>query len=117
MKSILKSILEPIWNGLMVDLGSIWGRFGLCGVHFGIHLGSIFGSIWGPHRDLAGIRASDPLGTRFLTPGTGLGASLGPHVGPMLAPCWQLLGVLGHLGAFLERSRAYLEAVSVQHGT
>ena len=35
----------------------------------------------------------------------------------MLAPCWHLSGVLGHLGAFFERSRAYLEAVFDQHGT
>ena len=46
---------------------------------------------------------------------------LGPMVAllldPMLAPCWQLLGVLGHLGALLERSRAYLEAILAKHGT
>ena len=42
---------------------------------------------------------------------------LGPHVGPMLAPCWRPLGILGHLGAFLERSGAYLEPIFDQHRT
>ena len=37
----------------------------------------------------------------------------------MLGPCWQLLGVLEHLGAFLERSRAYFEAIliNMEHKT
>ena len=39
------------------------------------------------------------------------------HVGPMLAPCWRPLGILGHLGAFLERSGAYLEAIFEEHRT
>ena len=58
----------------------------------------------------------DPLGTRF---SRNLGPILAPLLDPMLtpcwqlAPCWQLLGVLGHLGAFLERSRAYLEALLI----
>ena len=86
MKSILKSIVEPIWNGLMVDLGStlesIWGPFG---VHFGVHPGSIsrFGrdSSLRPPRD----QISRPLWTN-------LDASPGPHVGPMLA-------VVGRIGA------------------
>ena len=35
----------------------------------------------------------------------------------MLAPCWRPLDVLGHLGAFLERSGAHLEAIFDQHRT
>ena len=104
MKSILKPILDPIWNGVNVDLGSIW-------FPFGINLGAILEAIWGPFgvhfgvnlgpcRNVAGTRASDPLGTRFLTHWTDLGASLEPHVGPMLAvvgrlgPSWSVLGAI-----------------------
>ena len=61
---------------------------------------------------------------QFDLPWTDLGALLDPmlapcwpHVGPMLAPCWRPLGILGHLGAFLERSGTYLEAVSDQQRT
>ena len=63
-----------------------------------------------------------PSGEEFDTPWTDLGALLDPmlapcwaQVGPMLAPCWRPLGILGHLGAFLERSGAYLEAIFDQH--
>ena len=35
----------------------------------------------------------------------------------MFAPCWRPLDVLGHLGAFLERSGAYLEAIFDEHRT
>ena len=65
-----------------------------------------------------------PSGKKFDTPWTDLGALLDPmlapcwaHVGPMLAPCWRPLDVLEHLGAFLERSGAYLEPIFVQPRT
>ena len=67
MKSILKSILDLIWNGVIVDLGSIWAPFGInlrsilesiwgsFGVHFGVNLGSMSrfgrGSSFRPRRD------------------------------------------------------------------
>ena len=41
MKWISRSILELIWNGLMVDVESILAPFG-------INVGSILESIWGP---------------------------------------------------------------------
>ena len=111
MKWISRSILELIWNGLMVDVESILAPFGInvgsileanwgpFGVHFGVNLGSMSrfgrGSSFRPRRD----QIFGPL-DRFW------GLSWAPcwaHVGPMLAPCWHLLGVLGHLGGFLER--------------
>ena len=65
-----------------------------------------------------------PSGVKFDPPWTDLGALLDPmlapcwaHVGPMLAPCWRPLDVLGHLGAFLERSGAYLGTMFDQHRT
>ena len=65
-----------------------------------------------------------PSGEEFDTLWTDLGALLDPmlapcwaHVGPMLAPCWRPLGILGHLGAFLERSGAYLEAIFEEQRT
>ena len=78
-----------IWNQCGVHLGSNLGSFG---VHFGINLGSMSKS----RRD----QIFGPL-DRFWS-------LLGPHVGPMLAPCWQLLGVLGHLGGFLSDSEPIL---------
>ena len=82
---IFWSVLIPF----VEHLGSIWGPFG---VRFWVRFGSMLRS----HRD-SGLR---PPRDQIFGP---LGASLGPHVGLMLAPCWQLLGVLGHLGGFLER--------------
>ena len=104
MKSISSSILELIWNGLMVDVESILAPFGINVGSFwkqiGVRLGSILGSGWGPWRDLAGVRAPDPVGTRFLAPWTDFGAFFGFHVGPMLAlvgrlgPSWRVLGAI-----------------------
>ena len=61
-----------------------------------------------------------PSGKQFDPPWTDLGALLAP----MLAPCWahvgpmlEAVGHLGHLGAFLERSGAYLEAIFDEHRT
>ena len=82
-----RAVLEWIDGRCGIDFGSIWNQ---CG--FGVRLGSILKSIWGPCRDLAGVRASDPVGTRFLAPWTDFGAFLGPHVGPMSAPCWPHVG-------------------------
>ena len=108
MKWISRSILELIWNGLMVDVESIlvpfginvgsileanWGPFG---VHFGVNLGSMArfgrGSSSRPRRD----QIFGPL-DRFW------GLSWAPcwaHVGPMLAlvgrlgPSWRVLGAI-----------------------
>ena len=102
-----------IRNRFWLHLESMWGPFWK---QIGVRLGSILGSIWGPCRDLAGIRASDPVGTRFLIPWTDLGVSLGPHVGPMLAPCWRRSGVLRGPWAFLGRSKGHLEFNFDQHG-
>ena len=44
-------------------------------------------------------------------------APLGPHVGPMLAPCWRPSGVLKLPWSFLERSKGYLLPMFDQHGT
>ena len=61
-----------------------------------------------------------PSGEQFDPPWTDLGALLDamlarcwPHAGPMLGP----RGVLGHLGEFLQRSGAYLEATFDQNRT
>ena len=80
-------------------LGSIWGPFG-------VHLGSMWAV--GEQSELV-----TPSGEQFDPPWTDLGAFLDP----MLAPCWRPLDVLGHLGAFLERSGAHLEAIFDQHRT
>ena len=78
-----------------------WGPFGVCA---GSILRSDGDSGFRPPRD----QISRPLGPM-----------LAPLLDPMLAPCWQLLGVLGYLGAFLERSRTYLEAmlIDIEHKT
>ena len=98
----LKSIWESIWNPFEVCFGV---HFRPSGVHFAVHFGSM-------------LRSDSDSGLR--PPRDQIPRPLGPILAllldPMLAPCWQLLGVLGHLGAFLERSRAYLEAILVQHG-
>ena len=100
MKSISRSILELIWNGLMVDVESILAPFGInvgsileanwgpFGVHFGVNLGSMSrfgrGSSFRPRRD----QIFGPL-DRFWG-----------HVGPMLAvvgrlgPSWRVLGAI-----------------------
>ena len=97
-----------IWGLVGVRLGSTWI---LCGVH----LGSVSGPVWGPFGvHIETWQGFEPRnhGTRFLIPWTDLlGAPLGLIVGPMVAPSWQLLGILEHFRAFLERSRAYLETV------
>ena len=92
------------------NLGFIWGAFG-------VHVGSMW--VVGEQSELV-----TPSGEQFDPPWTDLAALLDPmlapcwaHVGPMLAPCWRPLGILGHLGAFLERSGAHLEAISDQHRT
>ena len=84
---------------------------------FGVHVGSMWAV--GEQSELV-----TPSGEQFDPPWTDLGALLDPmlapcwaHVGPMLAPCWRPLGILGHLGAFLERSGAYLEAIFDEHRT
>ena len=52
---------------------------------FGVHFGVDFGSMLRPDSD-SGLRPpQDQIFGR-------LGASLGPHVGPMLAPCWPHVG-------------------------
>ena len=86
---------------------------------FGVHLGRSFGVHVG---SMCAVGQQSelviPSGKQFDPPWTDLGAFLDPmlaprwpHVGPMMAPCWRPLDVLGHLGAFLERSGAYLEAI------
>ena len=101
----LKSIWELIWNPFGVCFGV---HVGPSGVHFGIHFGSML--------SLTAILAQIPSGPDFWTPGTDLGASLGPHVGPMLAPCWRRSGVLRGPWAFLGRSKGHLEFILDQHG-
>ena len=96
MKWISRSILELIWNGLMVDVESILAPFGInvgsileanwgpFGVHFGVNLGSMarFGG---------GFELQTPSGPDFWL-WTDFGPFFGPHVGPMLAPCWPHVG-------------------------
>ena len=87
MKSISRSILELIWNGLMVDVESILAPFG-------INVGSILEAIWDPFGVNFGVNLGSmlrPDGDSGLRPPRDqifgpLGASLGPHVGSMLAP-------------------------------
>ena len=98
MKWISRSILELIWNGLMVDVESILAPFGInvgsileanwgpFGVHFGVNLGSMsrFGrdSSLRPRRD----QISGPLDRswRFSW------APCWPHVGS----CWASWAIL-----------------------
>ena len=81
---------------LGVELESIRGifcvHFGPSGVHFGVHFGSM-------------LRCDSDFGLRSPRDqiSKALGPILAPLLDPMLAPCWHLLGVLGHLGGFLER--------------
>ena len=87
--------LKSIWE-------SIWGPVGVC---FGVHVGPSgvhFGSV---------LRSDSDFRFR-----SDLGASLGPHVGPMLAPCWRRSGVLRGPWAFLGRSKGHLELNFDQHG-
>ena len=108
MKWISRSILELIWNGLMVDVESILAPFGInvgsileanwgpFGVHFGVNLGSMsrFGrdSSLRPRRD----QIFDPLDRSWRFSWTPCWA----HVGPMLAvvgrlgPSWRVLGAI-----------------------
>ena len=61
---------------LGVDLGSMWGLFW-------DHLGSILSPFWVHVEICQRFWPETPSGPDFWTPGTDLGASLGPHVGPM----------------------------------
>ena len=83
-----------------INVGSILeANWGPIGVHFGVNLGSMArfgrGSSSRPRRD-QNFGPLDRFRGFFWAP-------CWAHVGPMLAPCWHLMGVLGHLGGFLER--------------
>ena len=82
-------------------MGPILGPFGVC-------VGST------PRAD--SDSCPDPSGPDFLTPGTDLDVSLGPHAGPMLAPYWRPSGVLRRPWAFLDRSAGHLGPNVDQHG-
>ena len=102
-----KADLEWIDGRCGIDFGSIWNQ---CGVHFGSKLGSVWGPFWGQF----GVHVEIWQGFELQTPSDQIFGPLDrfwgffwapcwAHVGPRLAPCWHLLGVLGHLGGFLER--------------
>ena len=96
--------LVSVWDRFEVHLGSVWGPFRVC---FGSIMRSGSDSSLRDSRDQVSI----PLGP------TDLGASLGPHVVHMLAPCWRPSGVLKLPWSFLERSKGYLLPMFDQHGT
>ena len=113
LKLIWESMNGPSEVDLGVELESIRGMF--WGTFW-----SIWGPFWGPfwvHVEICQrFWPQTHPGPDFYTPGTDLGASLGPHVGPMMAPCWRRSGVLRRPWAFLDRSKGHMELNFDQHG-
>ena len=99
--AMVKSSWEPIWSRWMVTLRSIWEPIRNRSIVDLVSIWNRFGSIWGPFGVCLGSMLRSGSDSSLRTPrdqiSRPLGPILAPLLDPMLAPCWQLFGVLGHL--------------------